>query len=219
MRYWCQMAGGQNQSLDMRTFYYLLILLTIVGICAGQTASFGQIQNAPNPKITVHLSVPNRIFKVGEVIHVEVRVSNKSDAPVLVANTMSIASGGVSCLDFELIDALGHVSPVMQMIADYAPVRASDENAASKLLSSFALLYPSTSLLFDLPIDGSLFKFLGKPGKYRLSATYASNGISYAHNRLGLSDDVLKSLPYQSWSSKISTNEVSFTVASTNKTK
>jgi hypothetical protein len=203
----------------MRIYRYVLMLCCVVVLCPATRVSFGQTQNASSPEITVHLSVPNRTFTVRELIHVEVRVSNKGDAPILVANTLSTATGGISHLDFKLTDVRGRVSPGVVMIADYPPVVPSDENAASKLLSSFALLHPSTSLLFDIPIDRSLFKFLGKPGKYRLSGTYASNGISYAHSGLGLSDDVLKSLPYQSWGGKISTNEVSLTIVSPNMTK
>lgn len=122
-------------------------------------------------------------------------------------------------LEFELTDTKGRTSPSMKMIADYPPVQQSDDNAAAKLLGSWTLLYPHTSLLFDIPIDKSLFKFLGKPGQYRLSATYASNGISYGRNSLGLSEKLLNSLPYPSWHGKVSTNEISLTVVSPNKKK
>jgi hypothetical protein len=196
----------------LRVYRYVLMFSPVVGLCATTAVSFGQTQNAPSPKITVRLSVPNRTFTVREVIHVEVRVSNKGDAPILVTNTVSMATGGISHLDFELADVRGRVSPGIRMISDYFPSTQTDENAAVTLLRSWTLLYPSTSLLFDIPIDQSVFKFLGKPGKYTLSATYASNGISYGLNRLGLSDDVLKSLPYQSWSGKMSTNEISLTI-------
>jgi hypothetical protein len=103
---------------------------------------------------------------------------------------------------------------MVMMIADYAPVTPSDENAAAKLLGSFALLHPGTSLLFDFSIDKTLFEFLGKPGKYKLSATYAAKGISYGREDLGLSDAVLGALTYPTWSGKISTNEVFLNVVS-----
>jgi hypothetical protein len=44
-----------------------------------------------------------------------------------------------------------------------------------------------------------------------LSAAYAGNGISFARNRLGLSDNVLNALPYPSWSGNISTNVIVLT--------
>jgi len=156
---------------------------------------------------------------VGTTIPVEVRVANSSDVAMLVPNTVSMASGGMAYLEFELTDTKGRTSPSMKMIADYPPVQQSDDNAAAKLLGSWTLLYPHTALLFDIPIDKSLFKFLGKPGQYRLSATYASNGISYGRNSLGLSEKLLNSLPYPSWHGKVSTNEISLTVVSPNKKK
>jgi hypothetical protein len=203
----------------MRIFNSVLLLFTVLGICAAPSVSFGQTNTPPGPKITIRLSAPKRTVTAGASIHVEVRVSNSGDAPTIVANSVSMASGGTAYLEFELTDVHGRISPGMKMIADYFPGTQTDENAAASLLRSWTLLYPSTSLLFDIPIDRSVFKFLGKPGKYTLSATYASDGISYGRNRLGLSDDVLNSLPYPSWRGKVSTNEISLTVVSANKTK
>ncbi|MGB8493536.1 MAG: hypothetical protein WCE53_03970 [Candidatus Acidiferrum sp.] len=156
------------------------------------------------------------------MIHVEVRVSNNGEAATLVPNTVSIASGGraTAFLEFELTDAKGCISPGMRLILDdLEPITPSDENAAAKLLGSWTLLHPRTSLLFDIPLGQRMYTFLGKPGKYTLSATYASNDISYWHNRLGLSDDVLNSLPYKSWSGKVTANEITLTVVSPNKKK
>jgi hypothetical protein len=193
------------------------MLLAFIGLCGTSSTSYAQVQNDARPKISVHLSVPNRAFTAGEEIHAELRVSNRGDAPILVANNVSMVNGGVSRLDLKLTDVRGNISPGTNWIADYAPVVQSDENAASKLLSSFVLLHPHTTLLFDFTIDESLFEFLGRAGRYKLSASYASKGISYGHDDLGLSDALLKALPYPSWSGKISTNEVFLNVVSANK--
>jgi hypothetical protein len=156
--------------------------------------------------------------RVGELLHVEVRVSNTGETAVLVPNTISIATGGMAFLKFELRDSKGRVSPGMVLIADdIAPITQSDENAAAKLLGSFTLLYPKTSLLFDVPIGQSMYDFLGKSGEYVLSATYASNGVSFGRNGLGLSKALLSSLPYRSWTGKVATNEISFSVVSATK--
>ena len=186
---------GKESIRSRNQIYFCVALVMLFGLCA---TSSGQTQIARGPKVSVHLSVPNKTFTAGEVIYVQLRVSNKGDEPILVANTVSMANGGVSRIELKLTDVRGKASPGMEMIADYAPVTPSDENAASKLLGSFVLLRPATSLLVDFPIDKSLFEFLAKPGEYKLSATYASKGISYGHDDLGLSDVVLKALPYPS---------------------
>ena len=191
----------------------------MVWVSAGPSAALGQTNSPARPAIEVHISMPKRTVTVGQVVHVEVRVSNTGDAPTLVPNTVSTASGGFAYLELELTDAHGHSSGGTVMIADYPPVEQSDGNAAAKLLGSWTLLYPQTSLLFDIPIDKATFTFLGKPGKYTLSAAYASNGILYGRNTLGLSKELLSSLPYSSWHGKVSTNEISLTIVPPNKTK
>jgi hypothetical protein len=196
-----------------------LVLSAVVWVSAGPSVALSQMNNPRRPAIEVHISVAKRAVTVGEVIHVEVRVSNTGDAPTLVPNTVSTASGGFAYLELELTDAHGHSSGGTVMIADYAPVEQSDDNAAAKLLGSWTLLYPQTSLLFDIPMDKTNFTFLGKPGEYTLFATYASNGILYGRNTLGLSKELLSSLPYSSWHGKVSTNEISLTVVPPNKTK
>jgi hypothetical protein len=206
---------------NMRTqiHKFFLALSAVVWVSAGPSVALGQTNSPRRPAIEVHISVPKRTVTVGQVIHVEVRVSNTGDAPRLVPNTVSTASGGFAYLELELTDAHGHSSSGTVMIVDYAPVEQSDDNAAAKLLRSWTLLYPQTSLLFDIPIDKTTFAFLGKRGEYTLSATYASNGILYGRNTLGLSKELLSSLPHPSWHGKVSTNEISLTVVSPNNTK
>jgi hypothetical protein len=214
--------GGRNRSHNMRIYNSILLLSTVMWTYISPSVALSQTNNPPTPAIAVRISVPKRTVTAGELIHVEVRVSNRGDVATLVPNTVLTVRGGraTALLEFELTDAKGRVSPGASVILDdLQPIIPSDENAAAKLLSSWTLLYPGTSLLFDIPIGRSMYTFLGKPGKYTLSATYASNDISYWHNRLGLSDDVLNSLPFKSWSGKVTANEITLTVVSPNKKK
>lgn len=190
------------------------MLLTILATSTAPSGALAQTHGTTTP-ISVHLSTPQKTATVGATIHIEVRVTNDGDAAVLVPNAVSVSRGDTAYLELELTDAKGRTSPRMNMIADYPPVQQSDDDAAAKLLRSFALLHPHTSLLFDMPIDKSVFKFLGQPGDYKLSGSYASNGIS----RLGLSEKFRSSLPYSSWEGKVATNEISLTVASPNRKK
>src|SRR5262249_39937590 len=87
-----------------------------------------------NSEISVRVSTPKRTATLGAAIHVELKVANIGEAALLVPNKVSMASGDLAYLEFEVRDAQGRVSPGMKMIADYAPVRESDEDAAAKLL-------------------------------------------------------------------------------------
>jgi len=211
--------GSRGHSAKMRIHQSVLLLSTICSLSIASSAAVAQTDRTPSP-ISVHISTPKRTTTVRTTIHVEVRVANSGDAAMLVPNTVSTASGGTAYLEFELSDTKGHISPRINLIADnFMPVQPSDDNAAAKLLGSWTLLYPHTSLLFDIPIGEAFFKFLQKPGHYRLDATYASNGISYGRNSLGLSEKLLSSLPYPSWRGKVSTNNISLIVVSANATK
>jgi hypothetical protein len=176
--------------------------------------SLGQAKEAQKPQIAVHMSLAKRFFDVGEPIVIDIRISNVGESPVIVGNYASTVSGGVSRLEFELRDSHGRLSPATQMIADNFGPRPSNDETASKLLGSFVLLRPGYSLVVKTSIDASLLSFLGKPGRYRLSATYASGGLEYPplYHNLGLTDEAVKSLPFSSWSGKVSTNTVSFDV-------
>jgi hypothetical protein len=203
----------------MRICKDFLVLAAACGMAVAPSVSFGQPGSSPKTQIDVRISSARKTVTVGELIHVEVRVSNNGNAPVLIANSVDTVTGGVARVEFELTDSRGRISPpVVMMAADnLQPVKPSDDDAAAKLLRFWTLLYPHTSMVFDVPIQGNMFKFLSIPGKYELSATYASNGILYGRNGLGLSNDFLNSLPYRSWTGKVSTNTISLMVVSQSK--
>src|SRR5277367_3426458 len=204
----------------MRIRRVIYVLAVVCGMAVAPSASFGQSDIPLKAQIAVHISSSKKTVKVGDSIHVEVIVSNNDDAPILIANSVGTITGAPARVQFELTDSHGHISPVMTMTADnFEPTKPSDDDAAAKLLRFWTVLYPHTSMLFDVPIEGYMFKFLSRPGRYTLSATYTSNGILYGGNGLGLSNELLASLPYTSWTGKVSTNEIPLTVVSANKTK
>jgi hypothetical protein len=196
--------------------YYLatLIFLFIAPAGLGRRMSLSQIKEHQSSQIVVRMSLAKRSFHVGEPIVIDVRISNVGETPIIVGNDVSTVSGTVSRLEFKLRDIRGRLSPSTQWISDNFGSRPSNDGVASKLLASFLLLRPGNSLIASTAIDASLFTFLSKPGTYKLSATYASGGLEYPplYQRLGLTDEAIKSLPYSSWTGKVSLNSVSFDV-------
>jgi hypothetical protein len=198
----------------MRIHKSTLFLFLILVISGASLAVLAQSHGAAN-SISVHIFARQKRVPVGGIIRLEVRVTNDGEAAMLVPNTVSIASGSPAYLELELTDGKGRTSPRVNLIADYflLPGQQSDDNAAARILGSWTLLYPHTSLLFEMPIDKGFFKFMEQPGNYRLSGNYASNGIS----RLHFSEKFLTSLPYPSWEGKVPTNEIFLTVVSVTK--
>jgi hypothetical protein len=202
----------------MRSRKALLCFAVSCGWAGAPALSFGQPEATANAPIRVHLSTLKKVFAVGEPIRVELRVTNSGDVPVLIANRVSPSSGEPAVVQFEVTDAHGRSSPVTSWIVDRGPTELSDEDAAAKLLGSWVLLYPRTSMVFEVPVSAAVFQFLSTPGSYTLSGRYASNGIRYAGNSDGISGKRLDSLPYESWSGNVSMNEISLTIVPARKT-
>ena len=68
--------------------------------------------------------------------------------------------------------------------------------------------------MVEFTLDRKDFTVLGKPGKYKLSGTFFSNGLSSPseYRRIGLTEADVQSLPFQILSGHISTNPLQFEV-------
>lgn len=171
--------------------------------------------------IKVTLLVDKHTFAVGVPINVKVNIFNQSSEPVVVANDISIASGSDANVKFELTDTAGQVSPTVSMIADSFATTQSTVNSWNSVLGRWLVLYPGYSICASFSLDGKLFSFLNKPGKYKVQATYSSGGLSYPPNyrRLGLKENDLGSMPYRGFSGTVRTNTVWVTVITKTRTK
>jgi hypothetical protein len=191
-------------------------LITLIS-CFAFTLTANQNSNqSPAHDLVVRLVPEKTEFSAGEPISVRIEVSNVGDAPLLLGSFISRSNNGtpVSRIEFELKDNQGHaVTPSVEIISDSFADK-KEPNPTTAFLRNYLLLYPGYSLTTSASIDEKLFKELTKPGFYRLSATYTSNGLSYppVYRQAGLSDDEVKSVPFTAWSGKISTNEVRFRI-------
>ena len=194
--------------------------VALCGFMLASSPTFGQTDVPSKPQISAQITAKRTTLTVGEDLHVQVQVFNKSEVPILIANSVSAETGGAARMIFDLEDSHGRPSPpVFTMISDFPAVKPSDGEAAAQLLSSWTLLNPHTSMTFEVPIHKYMFQFLSQPGRYKLSAAYASNGILWASQHLGLSPSLLNSLPYKFWTGNISTNEITLTVKAPNQTR
>jgi len=188
-----------------------LLLIVLATSCV--TAAQGGTAGDTAPQISVHLTIPQRAFSVGEPVMVKIYIENVGNKPVLVANFVSVSRNPNSHIEFKLRDTHGRMSPSLEAIADNfsSSVATSPANA---LLGSWLLLKPGYSLAVGVTLDKDLFEFLGKPGKYRLSAGYSSSGLLYppVYRAIGLTDEEVQSVPFQSWSGNISTNTLNLEI-------
>lgn len=198
-----------------RSEYLAAGLLMILAVnCNGQDriSSDGE-RTQP---LVVRLFLAKRTFSRGELIPVTVQISNFGKEPILVGNYIADFNGGtpISRVVFQIKDAQDHVrAPAFIGTADFPPATRA-VNPATGFLSSYLLLHPGYGLTTRVVLAGNSYKGWKKPGKYRLSATYASNGLSYppTYQSAGLTADDVKLIPFKAWSGKVTTNEVSFEI-------
>ncbi len=188
-----------------------LLLIVLATSCVAAAQGDGAGNTAP--QISVYLTIPKGTFSVGKPVIVKIHIENVGNKPVLVANFVSMSRNTNSHIEFRLKDTHGRMSSSLEAIADNfsSSVAASPANA---LLGSWLLLKPGYSLAVDVTLDKDLFEFLGKPGKYRLSANYSSDGLLYppAYRAIGLTDKDVQSVPFQSWNGNISTNTLNLEI-------
>jgi hypothetical protein len=179
----------------------LLIALAICQAAPGRLDSDG---------ITVRLSLEKPRYSLAEQIQVRVQVENQSGRALIVSNLISDVDNREGFVQFSLTDAEGNQQlPQIKMISDsFAPFPHEPDWAI--LLGRWFVLYPKSSISSYLTLDGSTFPFLTKPGKYELTASYSSAGLSYPLNyrRVGLTAQNVESLRFTSWSGKVRSNSI-----------
>jgi hypothetical protein len=165
-------------------------------------------------ELSVRLSLDKQRYEVGERIQVEVRVENQSDQALVVSNLISEVDNSEGYVAFKLIDAAGHGQPPQtRLIGDsFAPFPQKPDWRT--VLGRWLVLHPKDSIASHLELDQAMFPSLTEPGKYEISATYSSAGLSYGLNygSLGLTAQDVASLPFRSWSGKVQSNSVWVTI-------
>lgn len=213
----CLERQEDSENMAIGLIPSILLSTTFCGFVVTSPPTFGQTDLPSKPQLSVQITAERATLTIGQDLLVQVQVFNKGEAPILIANSVSTESGGAARIIFDLEDSQGRSSPpVFTTIRDFPAVKPSDGEAAAQLLSSWTLLYPHTSIAFEVPIHKYMFRFFSQPGRYKLSAAYASNGILSASQNLGLSPALLNSLPYKFWTGNISTNEITLTVKASN---
>src|ERR1700686_3668198 len=98
-------APARNRSANMQ-IHTPVLLMTWIAVTAGVPAAL--FAKSSGPEIKIRISAPRKTVTSGKPVRIEVRVSNNADVPTLVANSISLISGGISTLTFKLTDAQGH---------------------------------------------------------------------------------------------------------------
>jgi hypothetical protein len=194
----------------------IICILLSISTCAAQSA---ESLKDESPRIAVSLTLPKSTFAVGESIPAKIEISNTGDVPVLIANQIFMSTTTYpSHIEFEMKDDRRHAIPATLLSLDSFGQEV-ESSPGIALLKWLQLLSPGYSLTKVFMLDKRLFRTLSKPGQYTLSASYSSNSLIYPplRDKIGLTEADVKSIPFEAWTGKTRTNEVSFRIISSRK--
>jgi hypothetical protein len=194
-----------------------LILWLLISFLSAEAAPPSQqkVSQESAQSICVKLSIEKQRLSVGEALKVTVTLSNQTEEPIVIPNAISTVGGSAGHIEFKLTNEKGQISPGTRLIAD-SFLAQTVKNSWSSVLGRWLVLYPGYSLSANFTLDETQLKFISRPGKYTLYSTYSSGGLSYPSNyhQLGISEEDVNLSPYKSWSGKIQSNAINFTIAS-----
>lgn len=197
------------------------ILIFAVVISPRATRTEPQTDVGTPNVISVRLECKKPTIPVGSPITIAVQLSNIGKEPILIPNTIpSITGYGfATSLAFDIVDAAGHrMSSNSPVIADYFPT-GKKLDPTSELLGGWVLLWPGYGLTTQFELSSQEYSALAKPGRYKISAVYATSGLSDTRTlgRLGLHEEDVESLKFKSWAGRTTSNEVSVIVQAAGK--
>jgi hypothetical protein len=194
----------------------LLLPSLLVAFIFG-SVSLGQTDKVPEETIQVSVALDHKEFHLGDPMELRLEISNVGPAPLLVANSVSFFGNSDAFLEIELHNQRGPVQPHIGMAVDCFPTPVKDKRPPSDVvLKSFLVLRPRTSYVQKIALYEHLsrLEYELKPGKYTVTAYYSSRGLFYPSmcGTQGLTEEDVRSLPFETWHGKVRTNKISFTV-------
>lgn len=215
------MEAGRPTNLELLKFgslerLFVACLFLLVFVIPPTPAARNNQDKSDEPNLAVRISLPKRTFRLGEIIPVHVELTNQGSKPFLISNFVSLGLGSQAHIEFELRDVRGQESPMAMATADNFSVRTSLPPGAA-LLGSWLLLKPGYSIKTKVNLDHDIFSSLGKPGTYKLAGRYFANSLLYPpiYSKLGLTEEDVKSMPFECWSGNIATNTVDIEIVGT----
>jgi hypothetical protein len=176
----------------------------------------GQSNDPTKPEISVTLALAQPVFRMGNAMELKIEITNIGQKPVLVPNRLSLFEGETAHLEIELSRGKELLSPRMTVVVDYFPNPPKIKKSPAEIvLGAFVLLPPGTSFVQRISLSDYLAvrKYDLKVGHYKLKGDYSTGGLFYPPGfPQGLSEDDAKSLPFDAWHGKLSTNELSFAI-------
>ncbi len=188
----------------------LIPLVLLVPIATAPIVAGAQAPESRVDGVEARLSLKKMKFAVGEAINITVDVYNRGATDLFVHKEISQAIGTICFVEFRVYDEKENLSPQRTFSAPLLPPPKAAETFSEALMKSWFALPPGYHYGRTITIDDDMVPLLRKPGRYRLVATFFSQGMStrlYTNPLLAFPEEIQK-LPYKDWMGQVDTNSV-----------
>jgi hypothetical protein len=169
-----------------------------------------QIQKQPD--ISIKIQSMKETFEKGEPITVRVELRNQSRRDLYVGRKLDGSSDGPTYITFKVWDSRGKPSPGLKSATDCF-MKPDTDSLPVAVMKEWIALPPGSSYIAEVRVEN--FDFLKKPGRYRISATYESDGIKeqYWTKCIKATSEEIKALPFEAWEGKVESNCIWIAIA------
>jgi len=186
----------------------VVLLLAALGVCLFYQRSEFTPSAEAGAISTLRRAAKSLIRLVGAPITLMVTITNDGQRSLFIGRDLpGIGSDGAQ-VTFLISDKHGRSPEGHAEAADR--LGANLENLATAVLTNWLALPPGFSYSFPIDVRKEAPEFFGKKGLYKIQAVYHATGIrtQVASQRLQVSDEDIKRLPFAAWEGTAKSNEV-----------
>jgi len=200
-------------------YRYLVLIALLVGtstLTGPLTGSTPKASSKNEQAIRLSIFPIKQIYEVGESVELRVSLENIGNTTVFVGQHIRLGDW-IYSTNIEVTDSGGRVSPERHWSHPFMPDYDPAESVLNAVTRSWVPLPPGYSYSSVIKVSGSDYEFLKKPGQYTVQASYTSLGMGAPlnYNRLAVSPEDVKKLPFPSWKETIKSDPVLITIRNT----
>lgn len=178
----------------MRRFAVLTMTLFLGG------AFVAPAQKEGEPEISVRIQPTKKVYRKGEAITFLVELTNRSQRDLYVGRDLSLMCTSPA-ITFNAWNSKGELEPTEGCASDCFG-KSNPDSLSVAVMKSWIALPPKSR--FGQVIAIATIPSLDKPGRYRISAVYQSNGLEEENwgYCIKATPEEFAQLPYAAWKGK-----------------
>jgi hypothetical protein len=191
----------------VRTVLLSVLVLTLV--CALGPLS---LQPHTGPEIAIKIASTRKHYVSGERVRIHVELTNLGNRDLLVGRELTGYGSNPADITFQAWNSDGKALPGQKAARDCV-LRQNPDSVATAVLKRWIALPPASSYVSTVDFGPS--PPLEAPGRYRIVATYESEGVEaqYWSDCLRATQEEIANLPFAAWKGSVDSNAIWIEVA------